>query len=528
MQTRGYIIWVALTVAIGGFLLGFDATVISGTVPFIRKYFDLTGTSGDLKLGWAVSCLGWGALGGNAMAGFFSDRFGRKKILLVTALLFAGSALLSAFATNFTTFVIARIIAGVAVGGAILVAPVYIAEISPSKQRGSLVSFNQLMIVIGISASFFSNYFLLNTGESNWRWMLGVEAIPAVLYFLLLFAVPESPRWLFGKGEPERAREILIKSCGPDQAGDELRNIRQSFGERSDGASRGGLFSRRMRFIMFIALGIAFFQQITGINAIFYYLPTIFVHAGGGVNAAFKQAVLVGLVNLGMTFVAIRWVDRLGRKPLLVIGATGMAASLLTCAWAFNDANYQITEKSYAILEAGQVPGDLISELKAAEKKIFTTEKEFAADLSIRFGAERIKPHEDLLVTAGLNIRAPLVLYAIIGFVASFAISLGPVMWVLLSEIFPNQCRGAAISLVGFWNSVISATVTMVFPWELSRFGSAGTFLGYGLMAVAALIFVLIWIPETKGKTLEELEAILLRKEKHSPTLVAGSPGINP
>ncbi|NOS72533.1 MAG: sugar porter family MFS transporter [Verrucomicrobia bacterium] len=525
-QNSKYIIWVALTVAIGGFLLGFDATVISGTVPFIKKYFDLAGTSGDLKLGWAVSCLGWGALGGNAVAGFFSDRFGRKKVLIVTALLFAGSALLSALATNFTAFVISRIIAGVAVGGAILVAPVYIAEISPSKRRGSLVSFNQLMIVIGISASFFSNYFLLNAGENNWRWMLGVEAVPAMLYFLLLFAVPESPRWLFGKGQTERAREILTKSCGAEQAAEELRNIRESYAQKASGVGVGGLFGRRMRFIMFIALAIAFFQQITGINAIFYYLPTIFVQAGGGVNAAFKQAVLVGLVNLGMTLVAIRWIDRLGRKPLLVIGSAGMAASLLTCAWAFHDSNYQVTEKSYAILESAKVPADLVAQLKASDKKVFTTDKDFTAALVLQFGGERIKPHLETLVTASLNIRASLVLYAIIGFVASFAISLGPVMWVLLSEIFPNQCRGAAISLVGFWNSVVSATVTMIFPWELSRFGSAGTFLGYGLMAVAALIFVLIWIPETKGKTLEELEGILVRKDNSRPEVVSSS-GVN-
>jgi MFS family permease len=510
-QNQRYIISVALTVAIGGFLLGFDATVISGTVPFIKKYFDLAGISGDLKLGWAVSCLGWGALGGNAVAGLLSDRFGRKKVLIITALLFAGSALLSATATNFTMFVISRIIAGVAVGGSILIAPVYIAEISPSKSRGSLVSFNQLMIVIGISASFFSNYFLLDSGENNWRWMLGVEAIPAVLYFFLLFAVPESPRWLFGKGQTERAREILTKACGADQAGEELLNIRNSFAEKTSGVHLGGLFSRRMRFILFIGLAIAFFQQITGINAIFYYLPTIFVQAGGGVNAAFQQAVLVGLVNLGMTFVAIRWVDRLGRKPLLVIGTIGMATSLLTCAWAFHDSNYQITQKSYALLESAKVPGELIAELKATEKKVFPTDKEFTAALIAQFGDERIKPHQETLIIAGLNIRASLVLYAIIGFVASFAISLGPVMWVLLSEIFPNQYRGAAISLVGFWNSVVSATVTMIFPWELSTFGSAGTFLGYGLFALAALIFVLIFIPETKGKTLEELEATLLR-----------------
>lgn len=516
-QNKNYIVLVALTVAIGGFLLGFDATVISGTVPFIKKYFNLGGVSGDLKLGWAVSCLGWGALGGNAVAGFFSDRFGRKKVLLATALLFAASALLSALATNFTAFVVSRIIAGVAVGGAILVAPVYIAEISPSKSRGSLVSFNQLMIVIGISASFFSNYFLLNLGENNWRWMLGVEAIPAVLYFFLLFAVPESPRWLFSRGQTERAREILTKACGADQADEELRNIRQSFAEKTTGVGLGGLFGRRMRFILFIGLAIAFFQQITGINAIFYYLPTIFVQAGGGVNAAFQQAVLVGLVNLGMTFVAIRWVDRLGRKPLLIIGAAGMAVSLLTCAWAFHDSNYQVTDKSYAMLATAKVPGELIGELKQSERKVFATAKDFTAYLVARFGVERITPHQDSLVTAALNIRASLVLYAIIGFVAAFAISLGPVMWVLLSEIFPNQYRGAAISLVGFWNSVISATVTMIFPWELSTFGTAGTFLGYGVMALAALVFVLIWIPETKGKTLEELEATLLRHASPAP-----------
>lgn len=176
-----YTVSVALIVAVGGFLLGFDATVISGAVPFIKKYFTLAGTSGNLKLGWAVSCLGWGALGGNALAGFLSDAFGRKKVLMLTALLFTVSALLSATTGDFSVFVLSRILGGIAVGGAILIAPVYIAEISPSALRGSLVSFNQLMIVIGISASFFSNYFLLSLGENCWRWMLGVEAFPAAV-----------------------------------------------------------------------------------------------------------------------------------------------------------------------------------------------------------------------------------------------------------------------------------------------------------------------------------------------------------
>ena len=394
---------VALIVALGGFVWGFDATVISGAVPFIQRYFNLGGDRGDWLLGLAVSCLGWGVLGGTAVAGFFSDRFGRKKVLITTAVFFTGSALLSALTTNFALFVFSRIVGGLAVGGAILIAPVYIAEISPPKLRGSLVSLNQLMIVLGISASFFSNYFLLNVGPNNWRWMLGMDAVPAALYFFLLFAVPESPRWLFGKGQPERAKEILIKACGVEEAEQELRNIQRSFAERSPGVGVSALFSRKMSFVMFIALVIAFFQQITGINAIFYYLPTIFTQAGGGTNAAFRQAVLVGLVNLGMTFVAIRFVDRLGRKPLLIIGAAGMAVSLLTCSWAFHASSYQLTEKSFVVLQENKVPADLIADLKNAEKNVFATDKEFITSLETKFGADRIKPYHDSLVTAGLE-----------------------------------------------------------------------------------------------------------------------------
>lgn len=508
-----YTVGVALIVAVGGFLLGFDATVISGAVPFIKKYFALTGAGGDLKLGWAVSCLGWGALGGNALAGLLSDAFGRKKVLMLTAVLFAISALLSALTASFSVFVFSRILGGIAVGGSILIAPVYIAEIAPAALRGRLVSFNQLMIVIGISASFFSNYFLLSLGDNCWRWMLGVEAIPAALYFVLLFFVPESPRWLFRKGRESETLRIFTKVDGAEHAAQELESIRQNASTSTARAGAGALFSRRMRFIMFIALTIAFFQQITGINAVFYYLPTIFSQTGGGTNAAFKQAVIVGLVNLGMTFVAIKLIDRLGRKPLLVLGTAGMAASLLTCAGAFYNSNYQLTENSFVVLRSSGVPDDLIRDLQKTERTVFSTDREFLAHLDGKLGADRIAPFHESLAGAGLNIRASLVLYAIIGFVASFAISLGPVMWVLLSEIFPNAQRGVAISVVGFWNSVVSAVVTMIFPWELSHFHASGTFLGYGLLALAALIFVSFAIPETKGKSLEELEHLLAGKE---------------
>lgn len=515
-NTNRYMVWVALTVALGGFVWGFDATVISGAVPFLQKYFQLTGTRGDVLLGLAVSCLGWGVLGGTAVSGYVSDRFGRKKVLISTAVLFVVTSLVSALTRHFELFVAARVVGGIAVGGAILVAPVYIAEISPPKLRGSLVSLNQLMIVLGISASFFSNYFLVNTGENNWRWMLGMDAVPAALYFTLLFGVPESPRWLLRKGEELRAREILVRTCGSEEAAQELDNIKQSFRVQTARVPLGELFGRRMRFVLLIALAIAFFQQITGINAIFYYLPTIFVQAGGGTNAAFWQSVLVGLVNLGMTFVAIWLVDRLGRKPLLVLGATGMAASLLTCAWAFHAADYRLTQKSFAVLQDNKVPGELLTELRSAQGRSFPTEQAYMAELERQFGAERLKPFHDSLRTAGLNIRASLVLFAIMGFVASFAISLGPVTWVLLSEIFPNQLRGLGMSVAGFWNSAISASVTFIFPWELSHFGSAGTFLGYGILAVAALLFVLFFIPETKGQSLENLEGLLMRSDRRS------------
>lgn len=454
MKGQSNIAVIALTVALGGFLLGFDATVISGVVPFIREYFGLAGPTGDLRLGWSVSSLGWGAMVGNAIAGGLSDRYGRRRVLQAAAVLFLVSAVLAATSTHFAGFVAARLIGGLAVGGAILIAPVYIAEIAPAARRGGLVSLNQLMIVIGISASFFSNYALLGL-EHNWRWMLGVLAIPALLYFLLLLRVPESPRWLLLKNRDAEARQVLASVQGEALAQDSMREIRESFGRNT--ATRGfrGLIEPRLRRVLVIAFGLAFFQQITGINAIFYYLPTIFAQAGGGLSDAFRQAVIVGLVNVGMTLVAIRFVDRLGRRPLLIAGVAGMAVSLLTISWAF-----------------GQATGDAAA------------------------------------ATAGIPAR--LVLFAIIGFVASFAISLGPIMWVLLSEIFPNEQRAAAISVVGFFNALTSALVTFLFPWALSTFGPSGTFLFYGLMAGAALLFVIVLVPETRGRTLEQLESQLL------------------
>jgi SP family arabinose:H+ symporter-like MFS transporter len=443
------IVRIAAAVALGGFLVGFDATVISGAIPLLRDYFGLGGSAGGLKLGWAVSCLGWGAMAGNLAAGTLSDRFGRRSVLLLTAVLFLASALTAALSTRFAVFVAARICGGLAVGAAILTAPVYIAEIAPARSRGSLVSLNQLMIVIGISISFFSNYFLLSLGKDSWRWMLGAQAVPAGIYFLLLTLVPESPRWLLSKGREAGARAALAAVHGSAALHRELEIVQGNLVKKTRRFSLRELFTGRLQRVMAFGLGIAFFQQATGINAIFYYLPSIFAASGGELSTSFAQSVLVGLVNVVMTIVAIWLIDRLGRKPLLSIGLAGITLSLLTICWAFHSAS-----------------------------------------------------------------RGNLVLIAIIAYVASFAISLGPVMWVMLSEIFPNDERAAAISIVGFWNSLVSASVTLLFPIEVAAWGPAGTFLAYGLLAAGGLLFVVMLAPETKGKTLEELEGILTRPKQ--------------
>jgi sugar porter (SP) family MFS transporter len=443
---------IALTVAMGGFLVGFDATVISGAVPFIRDYFGLSSAAGTFKLGWAVSSLGWGAMAGNLCAGPLSDRWGRRTVLLLTAVLFLASSLTAALTTSFTLFIAARVVGGLGVGAAILIAPLYIAEIAPAGSRGSLVSVNQLMIVIGISVSFFSNYFLLSLGTNSWRWMLGVQSAPAALYFLLLYLVPESPRWLMSRGREADARAVLEAVHGRSAA-PQFDVIRANLANRRRHVGVQGLLSPRLRRMMLFGLGIAFFQQATGINAIFYYLPTIFAQAGGELSTSFAQSVLVGLVNLGVTFVAIWLIDRVGRRPLLCVGVAGMALSLFAIGWAFH---------------AGQ-------------------------------GAAAGAGHERI------------VLVAIITYVASFAFSLGPVMWVLLSEIFPNEERAAAISVVGFWNSLVSASVTLLFPAAVANLGPDGTFFVYALLALAGFLFLTALAPETRGKTLEDLERVLTR-----------------
>lgn len=520
MANNLFTILVSLIVALGGFLLGFDSAVISGATPFYRATFGLD--TGSMLLGFSVSSMILGAIVGNIVAGKLADRFGRKPILMVTAILFTISAVATALAFNIESFIIARIIGGFGVGIAILVAPMYIAEIAPRKLRGTLVTFNQLNIVLGISIAYFSNYYFQQTIADNdmkWRLMLGIEAVPAFLYLLLLFVVPRSPRWLIQKGRDGEAMAVLVRVHGQEQSQVEYREIKDSIGQEKGRARAtwGQVFSRRMRLVLIVGFGLAFFQQITGINAIFYYAPMIFEMAGGGKDSAFIQAAILGVTNVVMTIVAMFLIDRLGRKPLLYIGAVGITLSLSLVGLSFRNAQYTITPSSMKVLmrdvslmSDGSRHLANIEKLKQLEGVPFASEVEFFARVNGIVGQDTYNSLKEVILKQSITINSFTVLLGLLLFVASFAISLGPVMWALFSEIFPNMLRGMAISIVGFWNSIVSFSVATVFPAQLELMGSSATYFTYAFFGLLALIFVWAYVPETKGKSLEELERKLV------------------
>ncbi len=507
----------ALIAALGGFLMGFDASVIAGVVGFIELEFSLN----KIELGWSVASLALAATIAMLVAGPMSDRYGRKPILRAAAVLFAISALASAFAPSFSALVIARIIGGLGVGAALIIAPMYIAEIAPAATRGRMVSINQLNIVIGISVAFFSNYVILNLSQSGaawtesamldsqtWRWMLGIELIPAVLYFFSLRFVPESPRWLAMQGNSNEAMKVLRLFNGAEQAKTELKLITRSLTAGAEAAAGGfrSLLEPSLRKVMVIGLVVAILQQITGINAVFFYAPMIFEQSGIGTDASFMQAVLVGLTNLVFTIVAMTLIDKLGRKPLLVFGVAGMAVSMLVLSWGFSQASYSIDSSLLAALPA---TADLPA-LKPLTGVTYDTDLAFRAALIQQLGEDGFLKIESELLSNAINIQPGIILAGILGFVACFAISIGPVMWVLFSELFPNRVRGVAISIVGLVNSAVSFLVQLLFPWQLANLGNASTFLMYGIFALLGLGLVLWLLPETRGKTLEDLETSLV------------------
>ena len=442
-----YVILISIVGALGGLLFGFDTAVISGTLNFIQPYFGLT----EAGLGWTVSSLLFGCIAGVFVAGKAGDRYGRKKILMLAAMLFFISAIGSATSHSLSFFIAARVLGGLAVGVASILSPMYIAEISPAKYRGRLVSLNQLAIVIGILVAFFTNYLLVDTGENNWRWMLLVMTIPSSLLFFSLFLVPESPRWLVARKQNDTALKVLLKTSGQEFAYAELKEIEQTLKIQQESNYRD-LLAPKIKPLLFIGIILAIFQQITGINTIMYYAPKIFANVGQSNDFALLQTIAIGGTNLFFTLVAMVLIDRYGRKFLILIGSAGMSLTL--------------------------------------------------AGLSVLYFLNQTS--------------SAMVLILILGYIAFFAASLGPAVWVLATELFPNRLRskGMSIAVVALW--IACTIVTIVFPIMLEKLSGGITFLIFAVTCVASLLYVWKYVPETKGKSLEKLEKEFSEKESES------------
>jgi sugar porter (SP) family MFS transporter len=503
-------LFTALAVSLGGFLFGFDASVISGVIRFIGPEFGLN----DIQLGWVVSSPSISAMISMLAAGPVSDRLGRKHVLLLVAFLYVVSAVMSAMAVSFTMLVAARMLGGVAFGAALVLAPMYIAEIAPSNNRGFLVSVQQLNIVLGFSVAYFSNYLVLTGIEGDgmiagfihegnaWRWMLGVEAIPAVAYFFLLFTVPQSPRWLYASGRKNEALAVLTELHGRDAASleaSELERVLQLDQPRR--TPFRALLDPSVRYVLGVALLLGVLQQITGVNAIYFYVTMIFEQSGIGANASFAQAVWVGVVNVVFTVLAMLLIDRMGRRPLMLAGLAGIALAMCVTAYGFSGATYSLSASDLEVF-----PEAVGQKLEPMEGVVYRGDVEFKHTARLLLGETMYRTHQSQLVEQSISMNPFIVLVGVLLFVAAFAASLGPVMWVMLSELFPTRLRAVGLSVTGFLNSFVSWMVQFIFPWELSVIGNTGTFLLYGVFAVIGWGVLYIVMPETKRMSLEELE----------------------
>lgn len=456
----GSFVAVIVTVAtLGGFLFGFDSGVINGTVDGLQAAFNST----SIGTGFNVASMLLGCAVGAFAAGRLSDRIGRRAVLLIAAVLFIVSAWGSGIAGDATIFIIARVLGGLAVGAASVIAPAYISEVAPAEKRGRLSSIQQVMIIVGLTVAFLSNYFLAQFaggsqavmwgGYEAWRWMFWAELLPASLFFILLFLIPESPRFLTAKGRDADALSVLSQLFGAGSAEQKLAEIKESLAgdhqpRLSDLVARG---TGKVRTIVWVGIGLATFQQLVGINIVFYYGAVLWQAVGFTENDALKINVLSGSLSIGAVFVAILLIDRIGRKPLLFVGSLVMAAGLGVMAVAF-------------------ASGSLVD-----------------GELQLSDGAGVAA-----LIAANL-------------YVVGFNFSWGPVMWVMLGEMFPNRLRGSGLAVSGSAQWIANFCIIISFPWLLANIGLPITYGFYAVAAVLSAIFVAKLVSETAGRELEDM-----------------------
>ena len=432
-----YVVFLACTAAMGGLLFGFDIAIITGAGPFITRAFHLS----DLGLGWAFSSLLFGCVIGSSVAGKLADRYGRRRLLIFVALLFASTSVASALAASFNGFVAARFIGGLAVGGVSLISPMYVAEVAPPSIRGRLGTLYQMSIVTGIIVSYGINYLLRDAGANNWRWMFLTGVAPSAVFLLFVALAPETPRFLAMSGRPQEALDVLRRIADEETAGRELSEITANLHNRSH--AWRGLFRPGVRRALLASAGLAILVQVSGINTIIDYAPAIFQSAGWKINAALASTIVVGVTEFVFTLASLWAIDRYGRKPLYITGSAGMALSLL---------------------------GLLITVLEG------------------RF-------------------EGPAVLALILAYLAFFSACIGPVFWTLVPEIFPNDVRGIAMTVPVLIQWVANAIVVLLFPYAFHVLGKGFTIAFLMVMSLAQGAFTWRFVPETRNKRLEEIEA---------------------
>lgn len=456
---RKFVYFICVVSAMGGLLFGYDWVVIGGAKPFYELYYQIADSPSQQGLAMTMALIG--CLIGAMVCGTLADRIGRKKLLIVSALVFFFSAIATGIANDFAVFLAARFFGGIGIGIASGLSPMYIAEVAPTKIRGKLVSLNQLTIVLGILAAQIVNWLIAEpipesygamdiaqswNGQMAWRWMFWAAAFPAVAFFILATLIPESPRWLAMKGKDNAAFAVLSKIGGADYAYEELQSVKEANSRETSQAGLKALFSKPYRKVLMIGVVVAFFQQWSGTNVIFNYAQEIFQSAGYSIGDVLFNIVVTGIANVLFTFVAIFTVDKWGRRSLMKLGAGGLCGIYLILGICYY---FQITGVFMIVL--------------------------------------------------------------VVAAIACYAMTLGPVTWVLLAEIFPNRVRAVAVATSTFALWVGSSTLTYTFPLLNVSLGSYGTFWIYSAVCLAGFLFVSFMLPETKGKSLEELEDELIR-----------------
>lgn len=484
MRGSTYLLSCALIAALGGLLFGFDTAVISGTTDALKQVYDLS----SFGVGFTVASALIGTILGSILVGPPADWIGRRRVLVVIGVFYFVSAVGTALAWDWYSFLFFRFLGGLGVGGASVVSPMYIAEISPAASRGRLVAITQFNIVLGILLAFASNYVVakLDLGATEWRWMFGVEAFPAAAFTVLLYWTPFSPRWLASKGRVDEARDVLRRLGNSEAAVEtELKSILKSL-DLAHHTMREPLFSAAYSKPVLLAVAIAAFNQLSGINALMYYAPHIFGMAGADKNSALLQSVLVGGTNLVFTMAALLIIDHFGRRRLMLVGSLGYILSLGAAACAF----YSYGDRFQAAIDATEA----VATLQEQSPLTVQTQDELAR-------AQQLVVEANAAASQGGKI----VLVSLLVFIASHAFGQGAVIWVFISEIFPNRVRARGQALGSFVHWVMAAGISWTFPM-FAEVSGGHTFAFYAVMMVLQLLWVLFVMPETKGIPLEEIQ----------------------